>query len=209
MIKPYLISITGGSGSGKTTIIDKLRTSFDFEPSILSMDNYYLPKSHQKKDHNDIWNFDLPSAFDLEAFYRDILDLLNGEMVSRDEYIFENFDQIPNSITTLPSPLLIIEGIFVLFEERIRELVDFEIYIHVDQDKRLKRRLKRDSESRGLSLEMIQYQWDNHVCPAHDKWVEPHRSNADIILNNTVDFGADLARCVELISEKLEDISQA
>jgi len=200
-----LVSIIGGSGSGKTTIIEKLRNAFQFEPSILSMDNYYLPKSFQKRDEQNIWNFDLPEAFNLDQFHKDVISLLNGNNIEIEEYIFENFEKTPELFKIDSSALIFIEGIFVLFDERIRNLVDFQIYIHANDEVRIERRLKRDSESRGLSEEMINYQWKNHVCPAHDLHVAPHKETADFIIDNSTDFREDIENCIDFLKGKLKD----
>jgi len=207
--KRLLVSIIGGSGSGKTTIIEDLRKAFPFEPSMLSMDNYYLPKSFQKRDENDIWNFDLPTAFNLDQFHEDVQKLINGDDIEVKEYMFENDKRAPEIFKINSSELIFIEGIFVLYDKRIREVVDHQIYIHANDEVRIERRLKRDSESRGLSAEMINYQWKNHVCPAHDLHVGIHKEGADTIIDNSENYKNDLVNCVAELKQKLEHIADA
>lgn len=209
MKKRLLVSIIGGSGSGKTTIMEELKNAFSFQPAMLSMDNYYLPKSHQKRDENHIWNFDLPEAFDLDQFHKDVVSLVSGKSIELEEYIFENFEKTPEIFEIGSSEIIFIEGIFVLYDERIKNLVDLQIYIHANDEVRIERRLKRDSESRGLSAEMINYQWENHVCPAHELHVSKHKEAADILIDNSADYRKDLEKAVEILNERLEDIANA
>ena len=210
MKKPLLVSIIGGSGSGKSTIIEELKHAFSgIIPAILSMDNYYLPKSQQLKDKKGIWNFDLPTAFDLERWERDVKAMLEGKDIELKEYMFENFDQEPQFFKVKSSQLIFIEGIFVLHHKPVAELVDYKIYVHADKKTRLGRRLERDSNSRGIEKDIILHQWNDHVKPAHKVHVKVHRKNANIVINNKDHFKEDLQQAVNDILSELEMIADA
>ncbi|NND77275.1 MAG: AAA family ATPase [Flavobacteriales bacterium] len=210
MKKPLLVSITGGSGSGKSTIIEALKHAFPkIKPAVLSMDNYYLPKSEQLKDKKGIWNFDLPTAFNMEQWEKDVKAILSGKDVETKEYMFENFDRVPRFFKVRSAPLIIIEGIFVLAHHPIRDLIDYSIYVHADKKTRLDRRVKRDKALRGIKDEVIQHQWKEHVKPAHKKYVKIHRKDADIVIDNKQHFKDDLAHAIRDIAMKLECIANA
>ena len=112
--RPFIIGITGGSASGKTLFLTRLMEQFDTDDiCLLSQDNYYRPKEHQTKDENGIENFDLPGAIDDVAFAADVEKLRSGEIVTREEYTFNNSDKIPNLLHFYPKKILVVEGIFV------------------------------------------------------------------------------------------------
>ena len=121
-MKPYVIGICGGSGSGKTTFIKRLRERFDIsELCIVSQDDYYLPRDKQYKDHNDEYNFDLPKSFDKKKFRSDLKSLIRGETVTVEEYTFNNPDAKPKLLVFQPAPIIVIEGLFVFHYKKNRE----------------------------------------------------------------------------------------
>ena len=123
----FLIGITGGSGSGKTTFIDALRREFtEEELCIVSQDDYYRPRNEQQTDERGIKNFDIPYSIDLEEFYSDILKLLNGEIISRKEYVFNNKNAEPKDLIFKPAPVILVEGLFVFSDEKLRSIIDFK-----------------------------------------------------------------------------------
>ena len=180
-----IIGICGGSGSGKTTLLKRISKELKhLEPSIFSMDNYYLPIHKQEKDANGEINFDLPSALDKNKLVQDLHDLMNGLPIEVKEYHFNAPPDKNTLITIQPSKLIIVEGLFLFHYEEVRELIDFSIFMEVDPSTQLDRRLYRDQETRGYSREAILYQWDNHVLPCFQNYLLPYEHDADFRFHN-------------------------
>jgi len=180
-----IIGICGGSGSGKTTLLKRISKELKhLEPSIFSMDNYYLPIHKQEKDANGEINFDLPSALDKHKLVQDLHDLMNGLPIEVKEYHFNAPPDKNTLITIQPSKLIIVEGLFLFHYEEVRELIDFSIFMEVDPSTQLDRRLYRDQETRGYSREAILYQWDNHVLPCFQNYLLPYEHDADFRFHN-------------------------
>src|SRR5690242_18082318 len=147
--KPYLIGVSGGSGSGKTRIIHELREHFsERELCIISQDEYYHPRDKQQWDDAGYQNFDLPTAIDHKAFLHDIKKLIRQEKVDKEQYIFNNPKKKPTVLTFHPAPVLLVEGLFVFTFEPIRRLLDLKIFIDAEDVIKLKRRIIRDAGER-------------------------------------------------------------
>jgi uridine kinase len=186
---PLIIGITGGSASGKTLFLARLMEQFDADDiCLLSQDNYYRPKEHQTKDENGIENFDLPWAIDDVAFAADVEKLRSGEMVTREEYTFNNSDKIPNLLYFYPKKILVVEGIFVFHFPEVAKLLDLKIFIDAQDKIKLKRRIKRDNEERGYDLQDVMYRWKNHVKPTYEEFIRPHKRFCDIVIPNNQYF---------------------
>jgi uridine kinase len=181
----YVIGITGGSGSGKSFLIQALRSRFTEEQlAILSQDNYYKPREDQARDKEGIQNFDLPSSFLMNEFERDLKLLLKGETVRRTEYTYNNAGHEPDVIVVAPAPVLIIEGLFLLSIETIRETMDLKVFVDASNVVKVKRRILRDRVERNYPLEDVLYRYEKHVLPAYKQFIAPFKSEADVILNN-------------------------
>lgn len=186
---PLIIGITGGSASGKTLFLARLMEQFDADDiCLLSQDNYYRPKEHQTKDENGIENFDLPWAIDDVAFAADVEKLRSGEMVTREEYTFNNSGKIPNLLHFYPKKILVVEGIFVFHFPEVAKLLDLKIFIDAEDKIKLKRRIKRDNEERGYDLQDVMYRWENHVKPTYEEFIRPHKRFCDIVIPNNQHF---------------------
>lgn len=179
-----IIGICGGSGSGKTTLLKRLEASFsEISPSVFSMDNYYLPIEKQEKDQNGIVNFDLPTALDKKRLVEDLQALTSGQPIEVKEYQFNA--QGKNVLITLnPSDIIIVEGLFLFHYEEVKNLLDYSIFVDVDPAVQLDRRLYRDQETRGYSREDIIYQWDNHVLPCFENYLDPYKKEASFLFRN-------------------------
>ena len=195
MTKPFIIGITGGSGSGKTTIIKRIKEQFGREQvSIVSQDDYYFDREFQKTDEEGYQNFDLPKSIDKKAFYSDLEKLSRGESFERQEYTFNNKEKTPEVLTFNPAPIIVVEGLFVFHYKKIRKLLDLKVFVHAKENLKVIRRIKRDRIERGYPLDDVLYRYEHHVLPSFEKYVLPYMEDADIVINNheTFDKGLDV-----------------
>lgn len=199
-----IIGICGGSGSGKTTLLKRLAAFYgELQPTIFSMDNYYLSIDQQFLDSNGEVNFDLPSALDKERLVRDLQDLKEGKSIEVKEY---HFNAPPNKnvlITLDPSTIIIVEGLFLFQYQEVNKLLDFSIFMDVDPMVQLDRRLYRDQETRGYSREAILYQWNNHVVPCYEKYLAPYVHLADFVFENDQNADLEFERLIQVLTPKL------
>ena len=189
MKKPFIVGITGGSASGKTLFLDRLLSSFDpGEVCLISQDNYYKPRHLQPIDSQGIHNFDTPFSIDFEQYADDIRKIQHGETVFREEYTFNNASKKPKLLTFAPAPVVVVEGIFVLYYPELSELLDLKIFIDAKDHIKLKRRIIRDKVERGYDLDDVLYRYEMHVMPTYEKYIEPFKSEADLIVPNNLSF---------------------
>ncbi|MCB0765669.1 MAG: hypothetical protein KDB95_00510 [Flavobacteriales bacterium] len=181
----YLVGVAGGSGSGKTTLVRALQQALpEGMACLISQDDYYLPIEAQKLDANGKVNFDLPDGVDMDALARDLRSLVAGDPIFRKEYTFNQTDKEPKLIELRPSPVILVEGLFVLHHEPVRELFDLRIFIDASEGAQLERRLKRDAQERGYGAEDVLYQWEHHVLPAYRNYLLPYRHLCDLHVVN-------------------------
>lgn len=183
--KPFIIGITGGSGAGKTTLVKLLRTSFsDDELCVVSQDDYYLDREHQKADKNGIKNFDRTKSINQKAFSSDLKKLIKGKAVEKLEYTFNNENLTPKTLIFKPAPVIIVEGLFVFHFKRIRKLLDLKVFMQAKENLKVIRRINRDQIERNYPLDDVLYRYQNHVLPTYEKYILPYIHDADIIINN-------------------------
>ncbi|MCB0568204.1 MAG: uridine kinase [Phaeodactylibacter sp.] len=188
-MKPLIVGVTGGSGSGKTTFIRKLHERFTKEElCILSQDDYYRPRDEQYCDEKGIHNFDLPHSIDKKAFVRDVKKLMSGEAVQRQEYTFNNDNATPRFLTFEPAPILLVEGIFVFHFKKIRNLLDLKVFLHAKENLKVIRRIKRDQVERNYPIEDVLYRYEHHVLPTFERYIKPYMDEADLVINNNQKF---------------------
>lgn len=199
-----IVGITGGSGVGKTTLINKLYKEFDGKITILSLDNYYKPKSEQSVDDNGITNFDLPTALDTKQLEIDLNLLSKNEVVKQKIYTFNNPDKEDNYLHIEPNEILIVEGLFVMHYPFVKSKLDYSVYLSVDREKQLERRLKRDMTERNYTKESILYQWHNHVIPSYDNFVRPYKTESDLIITNNTGFDDNINVLNNVIHSKID-----
>lgn len=167
------------------------------------MDNYYKTIQNQAIDENGHVNFDLPTALNEGKLNSDLQSLKNGEPIEIIEYHFNLPPDKHVLITLNPSELIIVEGLFLFHYEKVKEMLDFSIFIDVDLDVQLDRRLYRDQETRGYSHDAIMYQWKNHVLPCYNNYLHPYIKEADFIFRNDVHADEDFEKLVSILNQKL------
>jgi len=206
MSKPYIIGITGGSGSGKTTFLKELIGSFSSDDiCIISQDDYYRPKNEQVKDALGVENFDLPRSINSSELVTDIIKLIAGETVERLEYTFNNVDVEPKTLVFKPAPVIIVEGLFVFHFQEIRKLLDLKVFIHAKENLKVIRRIKRDRLERNYPLDDVLYRYEKHVMPTFEQYIKPYTDKADIIINNNTNFDQALDVVRSFLQHKLNE----
>lgn len=185
-MKNLIFGIVGCSGSGKSHIVNYVKNNFDLDViSILLQDNYYKRREDQKKDSDGNYNFDLPSSFLEDELFDDLKKIKNNSTVERLEYTFNNPKILPKKIIVKPRSIILVEGMFLFYYKNFQKLIDRKIFIDVDQNVGLKRRIKRDLEERGYDKKNVLYKYNNHVIPSYNKYILPYKNDADLIVNNT------------------------
>ena len=203
MKKPLLILVAGGSASGKTTVVEEILEASGLEDVlIIKHDDYYLNQDHLPLEVRYLTNYDHPESLDNDLLYAHLSDLINGKSISKPIYDFINHTRSQENENLKPKPVIIIEGILILEDERIRNLSDMSLFVELDDDTRFIRRMLGDMKERGRSLESIIAQYDNTVKPMFHKYVKPTKRYADVIIPNNKKH--DIA--VDLIVTKIKQI---
>ncbi|MDB5116357.1 MAG: Uridine kinase [Mucilaginibacter sp.] len=207
MNKPYIIGIAGGSGSGKTFFLNRFLDHFMAdEICLVSQDDYYFPVAHNMTaEENKLYNFDIPATIDHKQFESDIDKLLNGEVIYKKEYTFNNPNITPQLLEIKPAPILIIEGLFIFHFEKIANLLDMKIFVDADESVALERRLKRDLIERGYSHDDVMYKWVNHVVPAYKEFLLPYKDGCHKIIFNNTQTAEGILAVTEEISRELRE----
>lgn len=210
MKAPYLVGITGGSASGKTTFLRRLLAAFpEHDICLISQDNYYHPRDQQFRDEQGIENFDLPSSIDSLAYAADVRQLRAGQEVRRKEYTFNNPNIVPAELVFRPAPIVVVEGIFVFYFEEIAKLLDLKVYIDAQEHVKLHRRIVRDRDERGYDLQDVLYRYTNHVAPTYEKYIQPFKADADLIIPNNRHFENGLAVLTGFLRSKVAESTQS
>lgn len=178
-----IIGVAGGTGSGKTTVVDQIVSEIPKgDVSVISQDSYYRDTSHLSYEERVKINFDHPKAIDFELMEQQLLDLREGKTIQQPIYSFIEHNRTKESIPIKPTKVLIVEGILIFTHPEIRKLLDIKLYIHADSDERLIRRLKRDIMERGRDLNEVLNRYQSTLKPMHQEFIEPTKEFADIII---------------------------
>ena len=207
MNKPFIIGIAGGSGSGKTFFLKCFLKHFSHdEVSLVSQDDYYFPVPEgMSAEENKLFNFDLPDTIDHQHFEDNINSLLLGQSITKKEYTFNNPSAVPKMLEIKSAPIIIVEGLFILYFRKLSALLDMKIFIDADDDVALQRRLKRDLLERGYSHDDVMYKWVNHVVPAYKEYLLPYKDECDQIITNNTHVADDIICVTEAISKELRE----
>ncbi|MCW6701004.1 uridine kinase [Anaerococcus sp. NML200537] len=202
MIKPKILAVAGGSASGKSSIVKLLAKEFESDLVVIGHDNYY--KAHDDLAFEDRvgLNYDHPKAFDNDLFYDDLNKLLEGNEIEMPIYDYTIHTRSKETKKISPKKIILIEGILVLYDKKIREITDTKVFVDADSDVRLKRRILRDTKERGRSIESCLTQYIEQVKPMHEKYVEPSKKYADIIIPR----GAKNTKGIEILSKHIENL---
>lgn len=203
MKKPVIIAVAGGSASGKTTVVDEILKKLDNDcVVIIKHDDYYLDQSHLSLKARKEINYDHPSAIDNELFLKHLNLLLNQREIDKPVYDFTTYTRKGKTEKVKPKEIIILEGILVLIDKRVREIADIKLYVDLDADLRFIRRLERDVSERGRTFESVIDQYLKTVKPMHHQFVEPTKRYADVIIPNNLKH--DVA--VDIIVSKINNI---
>ncbi|MGX7030667.1 uridine kinase [Vagococcus zengguangii] len=202
--RPVLIGVTGGSGSGKTSVSRKLLEAFTEEHSIVlfEQDSYYKDQSHLTFEERLETNYDHPLAFDTDLLIEHLNKLLNYEAIDKPIYDYDRHTRSEKVVHQEPKEVIIIEGILILEDERLRDLMDIKVYVDTEDDIRIIRRIKRDMEERGRTLDSVINQYLSVVKPMHHQFIEPTKKYADIIIPQ----GGENQVAVDLLTTKIATI---
>lgn len=178
-----IIGIAGGTGSGKTTVVEQIVSQLPpDEVCVISQDSYYLETSHLTYQERIAINFDHPQAIDFNLLVSHLRMLRKGKSFEQPVYSFVDHNRTKETITTHPKKVIIVEGILIFTNPELRDMFDIKIFVHADSDERLIRRLKRDIASRGRDLGEVLTRYQTTLKPMHDQFIEPTKEYADIIV---------------------------
>lgn len=178
-----VIGITGGTGSGKTTVVNTIVNQLQHdEVAVISQDSYYRDTSHLTYEERTKINFDHPQSIDFELLIKHLRKLKKGDSIPQPIYSFKTHNRTGETIQTNPKSVMIVEGILLLANPDLRKLFDIKIFVHADSDERLIRRLKRDIQERGRDMDEVLNRYQTTLKPMHQQFIEPSKEFADIII---------------------------
>lgn len=199
-----IIGIAGGTGCGKTTVVQQITTQLkDNEVVVISQDSYYNDLAHLTKEERSQVNFDHPNSIDFPLLIKHLKSLKEGKAINMPQYSFVEETRLKQTTSVAPKKVIIVEGILVLSNPALRKIFDMKIFVHADSDERLIRRLQRDIKERGHDLQKVLYRYQTAVKPMHNQFIEPSKQFADLIIpnNHYNTVAVDMVRTI--INQKL------
>ncbi len=199
-----IIGIAGGTGCGKTTVVNQILNELpEGEVGVISQDSYYKDTSHLSFEDRVKINFDHPRSIDFELLEKHLKALRKGKTIEQPVYSFVKHNRTGDTIKTKPRKVMIVEGILIMTNPELREMFDIKIFVHADSDERLIRRLKRDITERGRDIDEVINRYQTTLKPMHEQFIEPMKEYADIIIPNNKynTVAVDIVKTI--INEKL------
>ena len=180
-----VIGIAGGTGSGKTTVVNKILQQLNAEGvNVLSQDNYYHDNHHLTLSEREVLNYDHPKSIDFELMIKHVKALKNQEAIDQPIYSFVTHSRTGDHVAVEPRNVLIVEGILVLTNAELLKEFDLKVFVHADSDERLIRRIRRDTQERGRDLQEVLHRYQTTLKPMHREFIEPSKNEADLIVPN-------------------------
>lgn len=203
---PFLVGIAGGTGAGKTTVARRLAEILTTEQTVclLDLDSYYKDLSLLLPEERERVNFDHPDSLDLKRFLEDLHLLRQGQAIIKPMYDFKTHTRYPGGSLVVPGDVVIVEGLMLFVDDRVRGLFDLKIYIDTPSDIRLRRRFERDVRERGRTLTSAIKQYMDSVRPMHDRFIEPTKQYSDFVLPGWGDNHSALTSLTSLIVEAIQ-----
>ncbi len=178
-----IIGIAGGTGSGKTTVVKKIVNALPpHYVAVVPLDSYYNDTSHMTEEERHAINFDHPDAFDWKLLNRHLHELRDGNAIEQPTYSYILCNRLPETIHVEPKPVIIVEGIMMLINKKLRDMMDLKIYVDTDSDERLIRNIQRDVVERGRTVDMVLERYLQVLKPMHEQFIEPTKKYADLII---------------------------
>ena len=200
--KPFVIGVAGGSGSGKSTVTREVLASIGPDmAAVVMQDDYYLDQTAMSPEDRRKTNYDRPDAFDWPLMMQHVQALSRGQAIEMPEYDFYLHNRSSKTITVTPAPVIVVEGLFALYDEALRGMMSLKIYVDTASDVRFIRRLQRDISERGRSTESVITQYMETVRPMYKQFIEPTKRNADVILPHGANGPA-----VDIITTKVKSL---
>lgn len=201
-----IIGIAGGTGCGKTTVVNQIINELpNQEVGVISQDSYYNDLSHLTLEERRRTNFDHPNSIDFKLLESHLTTLKSGKSIEQPVYSFLECNRTDKTVPTHPTKVMIVEGILIMTNPEIRKMFDIKIFVHADSDERLIRRVKRDVNERGWNLDETLEKYQTVIKPMHDQFIEPTKEYADIIIPNNKynTVAVDIVRSI--INERLAE----
>ena len=199
-----VVGIAGGSASGKTTIVSQIKEAFGDDIVVISHDSYYKAHDELPFDERSRLNYDHPNSFDTELMVEDIKKLKNNQEIDVPVYDYTIHNRTDQTVHVIPKKVIIVEGILILENADLRDMMDIKVFVETDADERLMRRIRRDVSERGRSVDSILNQYAQTVKPMHEQFVEPSKKYADLIIPR----GGENLTGINILMEHLKSMLQ-
>lgn len=196
-----IIGIAGGTGSGKTTVVRKIVEALPpHYVSVVPLDSYYNDTTEMTEEERHAINFDHPDAFDWKLLIKQVNELRKGNAIEQPTYSYILCNRLPETVHVEPKPVIIIEGIMMLLNKKLRDMMDLKIFVDADSDERLIRNIQRDTVERGRDVKMVLDRYLDVLKPMHEQFIEPTKRYADVIIPQ----GGENKKGIEMVCKYIE-----